>query len=285
MSIDMSTPGTAKITMDGMVEKIVKDSKTENLDFVTRSPAADDLFDTTTESPRLDEARRQHFHTITARLAYLARRVKPEILLAVSMLATRVTIATEIDQGKLDRVIRYMHQSHNKGQRGIQLSPGDAGIRPFGYFDASYGVHVDGKSHTGACITIGSSGPICTESVRQSIVTKSSTEAELVAMSDSANQLIHVRNLLIAQGHPQSPATIYQDNMSCMALVDKGKATSKRSRHIDIRYFWIHERAELGEVRLVHRPTEIMGPANVLTKPTQGAQFIEERFQLTNWNI
>ena len=110
MSIDMSTPGTAKITMDGMVEKIVKDSKTENLDFVTRSPAADDLFNTTTESPRLDEARRKHFHTITARLQYLARRVKPDIQLAVAMFATRVTIATEIDQGKLDRVIRYLNQ-------------------------------------------------------------------------------------------------------------------------------------------------------------------------------
>ncbi len=285
MSIDVSTPGTASITMDGMVQKIVEDSKTDNLAFITRSPAADDLFNTLTESPLLDEVRRRHFHTMTARLQYLARRVKPDIQLAVSMFATRVTIATETDQDKLDRVIRYLHQSHSKGHSGIQLTPGEAGIQPFGYFDASYGVHVDGKSHTGACITIGSSGPICTESVRQSIVTKSSTEAELVAMSDSANQLIHVRNLLIAQGHPQSPATIYQDNMSCMSLIDRGKPTSKRSRHIAIRYFWIHERAELGEVRLVHRPTEIMGPANVLTKPTQGAQFIEERFQLTNWHI
>jgi hypothetical protein len=116
-------------------------------------------------------------------------------------------------------------------------------------------------------------------------VTKSSTEAELVALSDSANQLIHVRNLLIAQGHPQNPATIYQDNMSCMSLIDRGKPTSKRSRHIDIRYFWIHDRVESGEVRLVHRPTKIMGPANVLTKPTQGAQFIDERLQLTNWHL
>ena len=199
------------------------------------------------------------------------------------MLATRVTKATEIDQCKLDRIIRYLHQSHVKGQRGIDLTPGAAGLQPFGYFDASYGVHVDGKSHTGSCITIGTSGPICTESVRQTIVTKSSTEAELVALSDSANQLIHVRNILIAQGHPQPPATIYQDNMSCMSLVDKGKPTSKRSRHIAIRYFWIHDRVDTGEVRIIHRPTELMGPANVLTKPTQGAQFIDERFQLTNW--
>jgi hypothetical protein len=283
MSVDVSTPGTARITMDGMVEKIIADSLTDKLEFVTRTPAGDDLFDTLTESPLLDETRRRHFHTMTARLQYLSRRTRPDIQLSVAMLATRVTKATEIDQCKLDRIIRYLHQSHVKGQRGIDLTPGEAGIQPFGYFDASYGVHVDGKSHTGSCITIGTSGPICTESVRQTIVTKSSTEAELVALSDSANQLIHVRNLLIAQGYSQPPATIYQDNMSCMSLVDRGKPSSKRSRHIAIRYFWIHDRVDTGEVRIIHRPTELMGPANVLTKPTQGAQFIDERFQLTNW--
>jgi hypothetical protein len=34
---------------------------------------------------------------------------------------------------------------------------------------------------------------------------------------------------------------------------------------------------------MVHRATENMGPANVMTKPTHGAQFVNERKQLTNW--
>ena len=101
-----------------------------------------------------------------------------------------------------------------------------------GYFDAAYGIHEDGKSHTGACLTIGDRGPVSVESTKQSIVAKSSTEAELVATSDSANMLLHLRNFLVGQGHPQTPATVYQDNMSCMSLIDKGRSTSKKTRHI-----------------------------------------------------
>ncbi len=103
-------------------------------------------------------------------------------------------------------------------------------------------------------------------------------------MSDSTNQLIHLRRLLIAQGYPLGPAIVYQDNMSAMALAAKGRPTSKRSRHIDIRYFWVTERCEVGDIKIVHRPTELMGPANILTKPVQAAQFVSERHQLTNWN-
>jgi hypothetical protein len=59
--------------------------------------------------------------------------------------------------------------------------------------------------------------------------------------------------------------------------------TRQQSPSVAIRYQWTHDRVDTGEVRIIHRPTELMGPANVLTKPTQGEQFIDERFQLTNW--
>ena len=102
------------------------------------------------------------------------------------------------------------------------------------------------------------------------------------ALSDSTNQLLHLRRFLLAQGHPQGPATIYQDNMSCMALQDKGRSTSKRTRHINIRYFWTKKQCDNGEIAIVHRATELMGAANVMTKPIQGTQFQNERYQLTN---
>jgi hypothetical protein len=282
--IDMSTPGTASITMDGMTERIIVDSLTINLNKVTSTPAADDAFEVPEDSPLLNPKELVHFHSIAARIMYLSKRARPDLLLAISNLATRVTKATNADKDKLDRIIRYMHQSYHAGHKGIKLTPGPEGIQPFGFFDASYGVHADGKSHTGACIMIGAAGPVSTDSTRQSIVTKSSTEAELVGMSDSTNQLIHLRRLLIAQGHPLGPAIIYQDNMSSMALAAKGRPTSKRSRHIDIRYFWIKERCDVGDIKIVHRPTELMGPANILTKAVQAAQFVSERQQLTNWN-
>ena len=281
--IDFTVPGTASITMDGMTERIIADSGTQLLNKVTRSPAGEDLFVAPVDSALLSEKDRQHFHTIVARLLYMAKRVRCDILLAVAYLTTIVSRPTQSDRDKLDRLIRYLHQSYHAGHRGIKITPGPAGIQPFGYFDAAYGVHADGKSHTGACLTIGEAGPVSTDSTRQSIVTKSSTEAELVGMSDSMNQLIHLRRLLIAQGHDIGPATVYQDNQSSMALLAKGRSTSKRSRHIEIRYFWAKERCDMGDIIVVHRGTALMGPANILTKPVHAAQFEEERRQLTNW--
>ena len=83
-----------------------------------------------------------------------------------------------------------------------------------------------------------------------SIVTKSSTEAELVAASDALNQLLHARELLKNQKKHQDnnddresylmPSPFYQDNKSTIALIKVGRATHEKSRHINIRHFWIH---------------------------------------------
>ena len=102
-------------------------------------------------------------------------------------------------------------------------------------------------------------------------------------MSDTASQAIHLRNFVIAQGYEVGPAIIYQDNMSCMALMKRGGPGSERSRHINIRHFWLSEKVADKEVIIEHLGTEKMF-ANILTKPVQGAQFVRERHGLTNWN-
>ena len=150
------------------------------------------------------------------------------------------------------------------------------------YVDAAYGVHGDGKSHTGSCVVIGDVGAVHCKSCKQSIVTKSSTEAELIALSDSANQGLYIRNFLLAQGHAVQPITVYQDNTSCMALMERGRSGAERTRHISIRYFWLRERVESKEAKVVHKGTKEMY-ANVLTKPLQGSQFVYERGCLTGW--
>jgi hypothetical protein len=55
------------------------------------------------------------------------------------------------------------------------------------YVDASYGVHKDGKSLTGSCVVIGDVGAVHCRSTEQEIVVKSSTESELVCVSNTLN--------------------------------------------------------------------------------------------------
>jgi len=67
-----------------------------------------------------------------------------------------------------------------------------------------------------------------------------------------------------------------------MLLEENGRGSSgKGTRHINIRYFFIKDRIDAGEVHVVHCPTEWM-VADFLTKPFQGAAFIKFRNFILN---
>jgi len=163
---------------------------------------------------------------------------------------------------------------------GMILEP-EKDIAVLVYADASYGVHADGKSHTGLYITLGRGG-VFVRSSKQKIVTKSSTEAELVGLSDSLGQAIWTRDFLIGQGYVMGPATLFQDNMSTITLANKGRSTSDRTRHIHIRYFFVKDRVNSGEVKIEYKHTKMM-LADLLTKPLQGDLFRVMRKELLNW--
>jgi len=112
-------------------------------------------------------------------------------------------------------------------------------------------------------------------------VTKSSTEAELVGLSDSMTQAIHLENCVEKQGYPVGHVNIYQDNLNCMTLMKRGGPESERSRHINIRHFWVAERVANGEVTIEHLNSNLIH-AYALTKHVQGALFERERAGLTN---
>ena len=275
MVLDFTTPGECKVAMPGYEKFLLEDS-----DNVKKypTPARDDLFDIDAESPALEEPEAKRFHTGVAKLLYLCMRARPECLVAVAFLCTRVTKSTAQDADKLDRVLGYIRK-HEGGC--VVLRPGKKGIVSELYTDSSYGVHPDAKSHSGSAVNIGDGAMVHWESGKQQGVTKSSTEAEFVCLSDCLNMLIHVREKLEHMGYPQGTSIVHQDNMSTMALAKAGRPMHKRSRHISIRHFWVTEQVKRGAIKIIHCPTEMM-IANMLTKPLQGSQFHREKAMMTN---
>jgi hypothetical protein len=110
-------------------------------------------------------------------------------------------------------------------------------------------------------------------------VSKSSTEAELIGISDGLSTVLWVRNFMLAQGITVGPAVVWQDNKSTIALGEKGRSTSSRTKHIHIRYFFVKDRIDSGEIVLKYKPTEEM-VADALTKPLQGSLFKSLRTRL-----
>ena len=112
MTMDFSVPGKAKCTMEGYVQDPLRMCEVQGS---ATSPAAENLFDVSESSPPLASAQRERFHSLVAKLLYLAKRVRPDLIVSVSFLATRVLCATEQDIIKLTRALKYLRSTADLG--------------------------------------------------------------------------------------------------------------------------------------------------------------------------
>jgi hypothetical protein len=74
---------------------------------------------------------------------------------------------------------------------------------------------------------------------------------------------------------------LFQDNKSTITLAEKGWSSAGRTKHVDIKYFWIKEKIDEGLVKIEHLGTDDM-LADVLTKALPNEKFKKFSFQLLN---
>ena len=80
-----------------------------------------------------------------------------------------------------------------------------------------------------------------------------------------------------AQGYEIKENILYQDNKSTILLLENGKrSSSKRTRALNIRYFFLPDQIERGNLKVVYCPTGAM-IADYMSKPLQGKLFQEFR--------
>jgi len=104
----------------------------------------------------------------------------------------------------------------------------------------------------------------------------------VVGVIDLIGQVLWTRSFLEEQGHKVNSNTVYQDNKSAILLVENGKgSSSKRTRHMDIRYFFITDRITAGKISLEYCLTSEM-IADFYTKPLQGNMFTKYRDLILN---
>jgi hypothetical protein len=142
------------------------------------------------------------------------------------------------------------------------------------YVDASFAVHPNMRGHTGGGLTMGRGFPISV-STKQKLNTRSSTESELVGVDDMMPIICWTHYFLLSQGYGiiVIENLLLQDNKSSILLERNGRASSgKRTRHINIRYFFITDRVNMKEISIDWCPTKEM-VADFMTKPLQGSLF------------
>ena len=270
MNLDFSEKGKVKFEMFDYIARMVDESSLKlGPEDVAPTPATESLFAESTGG-LLERERAEEFHTIVAKGLFACKRSRPDIHPSIAALCTRVQKPTESDWSHLVRLLKYCNGTRKDL---LVLSAENLRIIKW-YVDASFAVHPDFKSHSGAVMTMGG-GAIQSGSRKQKLNTRSSTEAELVGVDDFMSPILWTRLFLKHQEVPIDENILMQDNKSAILLEKNGKRSSgKRTRAINIRYFFVTDQVEKKNLSIEYCPTGEMW-ADYMTKPLQGTTFMK----------
>ena len=234
----------------------------------TTPTAKKNLFDVDCASQLLDEDWGDTFYSVVAKLLWIAKRGRPDLELSLSFLCTRVATPSIDDWHKLERVLTYLsctkHERRFIGINNISIMNT--------YIDASYAVHPNMRGHTGGAISFGHDA-VHSKASNQNINVKSSTECELMGLSEYVSYSLWLGYFLDEQGYKLKSNLIHQDNQSVMKMEVNGRTSCTRNpRHVNIKYFFIKDRVNKGEVDITYCLTGQM-VTDFFTKPLQGSLF------------
>ena len=267
------------IGMKGQIDEVLSWGAKQN-GRLPATPSTTNLITISNKSTQLKKDDADLFHSIVQKLMHICKRARPDLEPALSYLSTRVSCPLISDQEKLQRLLDFVRATEDDrrivGAQSLE--------EMFTWIDASYTVHPNMKSHTGVAISFGK-GVIHAKSSKQKINTKSLTEAELVGVSEYLPYHIWVENFLKHQGYKLRKKLLYQDNESAIKMEVNGRnSCTGNSRHVDIRYFFVHDRVKSGSIKVVYCPTEKM-LANFFIKPLQGGLFKKFRNAVMGYNM
>jgi hypothetical protein len=184
----------------------------------------------------------------------------------------RVRDPNQADWEKQMRVMKYLNGTR---EENLTLSADDLRVVKW-YVDASFAVHPDFKSDTGAMMTLGK-GAMQSIARKQKMNVRSSMEGKLVAVDDAATMILWTKLFLEAQGYVVDKNIVYQDNKSTILLEANGKKSSgKQTCRINIHHFFITHQVEKGNAQIEHCGTNMVRDLSI--KPLQGKKL--QRF----WN-
>ena len=203
-----------------------------------------------------------------AKTLYATKRARPDTCTSIAFLTTRVRAPDKDDWTKLSHLMKYLRSTR---KLPLILSANGSGILKW-WVDAAFAVHPNMQGHSGGGLSLGRGFPIVS-STKQKLNARSSTEAEIIGADDFMPAICWTRYFLQAQGYHVNDNVLFQDNKSAILLEKNGKASSSKcTKHVNIRYFFITNCVNKGELSLEWCPTEDM-VRDFVTKPTQGALF------------
>jgi hypothetical protein len=218
---------------------------------------------------------------LLGQLMYLTRS-RPDILTAVSFAATHSVHPTQHHYNQLLHIVNYLGQTQDKGLILKSFSDKQDLYQLYCYVDASYLIHPDGKSHTGYNLSFGSTGTFYCKSIKQRLVSTSSTHAETRALYTLVQDIIFIITLCQEISFPiKIPALIFIDNYPLYQLSNELASGMKKCKHFIMLIAYIKEQVEQHFIS-VNKISTHDNPADILTKPIIGKEFHKKANLLLN---
>ena len=208
------------------------------------------------------------YQSMPGSLLYAAVATRPDISHAVGALSKFNSAPTEAHLTAAKRIIRYL-----KGTLNLSIQYKKSGsTEVVGYSDADWANDMENRHSTTGNVFIMAGGPISWLSQKQSTVALSTAEAEYIALSSAAQEVVWLKQLLQdLKENGKQPITIMEDNQGAIAMA-KNPVAHRRTKHIDIRYHFVREQVQKGNMQLQYCNTKEM-IADIFTKPLCKSQF------------
>ncbi|KAH9105565.1 hypothetical protein LEN26_014717 [Aphanomyces euteiches] len=217
-------------------------------------------------APKDDDFHSQYRQAIGC-LMYLMIGTRPDLAYAVQALSRHLNNPGKSHWESAKRVMRYVAGTLNYGL----IYTGTSSTLT-AYSDSDYASDpTTRRSITGYCTFVGGNlVSWCSNS--QLVVATSTTEAEYIALAQATREVLFQRTLHEQCLNQQREATVlFGDNQPAIAVASN-PVHHARTKHIDVRYHFIRERIQLGDVKLEYVSSKD-NVADIFTKPLPRLDF------------
>jgi hypothetical protein len=225
--------------------------------------AATQYADEPDTSPLLDPAGKTFLQQVIGTLLYYARAVDNTMLVALGTLSSAQSTGTE---ATMEAVTQLLNYCATHPDAAIRYSASEMILHV--HSDASYLSSSNARSRVGGFFFLSSdtgpiaplpdstppplNGPVHVHSGIIRAVMSSAAEAELGALFYNAKDAAMLRTTLSDLGHPQ-PATPIQTDNSCAAGIANSSVKQRRSKAMDMRFYWVRDRVRTGDFLIFWR--------------------------------
>lgn len=219
------------------------------------------------EGDLLEDPSFYRYRRLVGRLLYLTV-TRPDITFAVNLLSQSMHAPRLPHQDAANRILRYLKGTFSHGIFFSSIN----NICMVAYTDFDWASCPLTRCSTSGFLITPGDNPISWRTKKQSVVSRSSAEAEYRAMSSTTCEITWLRNLLPDLAVPTNyPVPLHCDNKSALHIA-RNLVFHESTKHIEIDCHIVRDKFQQGQLTLQHLPTTEQ-PADLFTKALGTNQF------------